>query len=104
MPELDGVWNVKRLSGLLPPLVGVQKRIHGTSGETVVGPLPGMPFDVVSLSLRYRAPFRDFVDELEPDGDRYRGRATFRGRTYGRFELEPIPTTEEGPDGVARPE
>jgi len=90
MSELDGVWNVKRLGGLLPPLVGVRKRIHGTSGETTVATWPGVPFDVVSLSLRYRAPFRGFVDELEPDGDRYRGRATFRGRTFGRFELEPI--------------
>ena len=87
MPELDGVWNVKRRSGLLPPLVGVEKRIHGTSGETKIGPLPGAPFDVRGLSLHYRAPFSGFVDELEPDGDGFRGRATFRGRAFGRFAL-----------------
>ena len=87
MSELDGTWNVERLSGLLPPLVGVQKRIEGTTGETKVGPLPGAPFDVVGLSLRYRAPFSGFVDELEPDGDGYLGTATFRGRRFGRFAL-----------------
>jgi hypothetical protein len=89
--ELDGVWNVRRLGGLLPPMVGVHKVIDGGKGETRVGRLVGVPFDVVGLSLRYRAPFRGFVDELEPDGDRYLGRATFRGRAFGRFALERIP-------------
>jgi hypothetical protein len=85
--ELDGVWDVKRMSGLLPPLVGVRKEISGTEGKTKVGPFPGVPFDVVGLSLRYRAPFRGFIDELEPDGDGFLGRATFRGREFGRFDL-----------------
>jgi hypothetical protein len=85
--ELDGVWNVKRLGGLLPPMIGVRKVIQGTTGETKLGPLPGAPFDVVGLSLRYRAPFTGFVDEVEPDGERYVGRATFRGRQFGRFAL-----------------
>jgi hypothetical protein len=88
MAELDGEWNVRRLGGLLPPLVGVRKRIHGASGETTIGPLPGAPFDIVGLSLRYRRPFQGFVDELEPDGDGYLGRATFRGREFGRFALK----------------
>jgi hypothetical protein len=88
MAELDGDWNVRRLGGLLPPMVGVHKHIAGASGETRVGPLPGAPFDVVGLDLRYRAPFSGFVDVLEPDGDRYLGRATFRGREFGRFALE----------------
>ena len=88
MTELDGEWSVRRLSGLLPPLVGVRKRIHGTTGETTIGPLPGAPFDVVGLELRYRAPFSGFVDVLEPDGDAFRGRATFRGRDFGRFALQ----------------
>jgi hypothetical protein len=98
MTELDGTWNVRRLAGLLPPLVGVQKRINGARGETAIGPLPGMPFDVDGLSLRYRAPFRGFVDELVPDGERYLGRATFRGHAFGRFALE-RETTREGTDG-----
>jgi len=89
--ELDGVWNVKRVGGLLPPLVGVEKRIDGPRGETTVGRLLGVPFDVVGHSLRYRPPLRGFVDELEPDAGRYRGRATFRGRTFGRFVLERKP-------------
>jgi ferritin-like metal-binding protein YciE len=88
--ELDGVWRVTRLSGLLPPLLGVHKRIRGASGETAIGPLPGVPFDVVGLTLRYRAPFRGFVDELQPADDGFVGRATFRGRAFGRFALKPI--------------
>ena len=91
MGELDGFWNVKRVGGRLPPLAGVHKRISGTSGETRVGGVLGVPFDVVGLELRYRPPFAGFVDELEPDGDRYLGRATFRGREFGRFALERIP-------------
>jgi hypothetical protein len=85
--ELDGTWNVERRGGLLPPLAGVHKRIDGAWGETRLGSLVGVPFDVDGLSLRYRAPFRGFVDELEPDGDGFAGRATFRGREFGRFAL-----------------
>jgi hypothetical protein len=88
MAELDGDWNVRRVGGLLPPLVGVRKRIHGSRGETTIGSLPGVPFDVVGLELRYRAPFNGFVDVLEPSVGGYRGRATFRGRQFGRFTLE----------------
>jgi hypothetical protein len=93
MTELDGVWTVKRTGGLLPPMVGVRKVIHGTSGETKLGPLPGAPFDVVGLSLRYRDPFRGFIDELEPNNDSYLGRATFWGHEFGRFALERIVTS-----------
>ena len=91
MGELDGAWNVRRVGGLLPPMVGVHKVIDGPKGETRVGRLVGVPFDVFGLNLRYRAPFRGFVDELAPDGDRYLGRATFRGHAFGRFALERIP-------------
>ena len=48
MAELDGLWDVRRVSGLLPPMVGVRKRVSGSKGETKVGPLPGAPFDVVT--------------------------------------------------------
>jgi ferritin-like metal-binding protein YciE len=108
--ELDGVWDVRRLSGALPPLVGVRKRISGASGETVVAAGRGVPFDVspraakggpvsrrataasppslpASYELRYRAPLAFLVDVLEPRGDAYHGRATAFGRTYGEFEL-----------------
>jgi hypothetical protein len=85
--ELDGVWTVRRLGGALPPLAGVTKHVGGERGETRVGPLVRMPFEVRGLELRYRAPLAMFVDVLEPDGDGYRGRALVFGREYGRFEL-----------------
>ena len=90
MGELDGVWKVRRVSGLLPPLVGVQKQISGSSGQTRVGPLLGVRFDVVGRDLHYCPPFQGFIDELEPAGSGYLGRATFRGRVFGRFALERI--------------
>ena len=96
MAELDGVWDVRRVSGALPPLIGMRKEISGTSGATKLGPLPGAPFDVVGLSLRYRGPFRGFVDELEGSGDLLRGRATFRGREYGKFEMRRVKGGSDG--------
>jgi ferritin-like metal-binding protein YciE len=85
--DLDGVWDVRRTSGALPPLTGVRKRIHGAHGETVVLGGPGIPFDVRGHELRYRAPFAFLVDVLEPSGDGWHGRATAFGRVYGEFEL-----------------
>jgi ferritin-like metal-binding protein YciE len=88
--QLDGVWAVERLGGVLPPLVGMRKRIHGERGETLVGPLR-MSFDVRGEELHYRRPFQGFVDLLEVvDQDHVRGRATLRGREYGQFELRRI--------------
>jgi hypothetical protein len=90
MTSLDGIWDVRRVSGLLPPLWGVRKRITGTSGETVVGPLPGVCFDVVGPELRYRGPLSAVVDVLEPeaDGEAWRGRTFVAGHEVGRFRLE----------------
>jgi len=90
-PDLDGLWKVERAGGLLPPLIGVRKRIRGSVGETLIGPIPGVPFDVVGFALRYRAPFRSFVDLLAPEGDGFAGRALFRGREYGRFRMRRLP-------------
>jgi ferritin-like metal-binding protein YciE len=87
---LDGVWEVRRTGGLLPPLFGVRKRIMGSRGETRVGDVAGVPFDVVGLELHYRAPFNGFVDVLTANGDGWSGRATVFGREYGRFEMTPI--------------
>jgi hypothetical protein len=88
---LDGTWSVRRTGGWLPPLVGVRKRIRGDRGTTSLGPLPGVPFRVVGTALRYRPPLSGFVDLLEADGpDRFRGRATFRGRELGRFAMERV--------------
>ena len=61
---LEGNWQVLRTGGLLPPLIGVRKRIEGDRGWTSLGPLPGAPFDVVGHELRYRAPFAGFGDLL----------------------------------------
>jgi len=71
-------------------MVGVQKGIRGSSCVKRVGPLFGVAFDVVGRDLHYRPPFQGFVDELEPAGDHYLGRATFRGRRFGRFVLTRI--------------
>jgi ferritin-like metal-binding protein YciE len=88
--ELDGAWNVRRVSGALPPLGGVRKRIRGTTGETIVLGGRGVPFEVRGRELRYRAPFGFLVDVLEPDASGFRGRATAFGRTYGEFELRRV--------------
>jgi hypothetical protein len=69
-------------------MVGVRKRIAGGRGETRLGPLPGFPFDVDGNALRYRRPLTGFVDLVEPAGEIFLGRATFRGHEFGRFELQ----------------
>jgi ferritin-like metal-binding protein YciE len=93
---LDGVWDVERTGGALPPLLGVHKRIHGARGRTCPGPLPGVPFDVRGNELRYRGVFTGVVDVLEPDGeDAYRGRTTYRGVEVGRFAMRRRPMQEE---------
>jgi hypothetical protein len=87
MAELDGVWDVRRVSGALPPMYSVRKEIRGDRGVTKVGALPGAPFEIVGLSLRYRFP-PGLVDRLEPDGDdAFNGRATLLGREFGRFRM-----------------
>ena len=90
MSELDGVWDVERVSGFLPPLVGVRKRIRGARGATTIGALRAS-FDVVGRELRYRGPLEGLVDVLEPgEAGAWDGRATFRGREYGQFRLTPV--------------
>lgn len=96
MSELDGVWRVERVSGLLPPLTGVRKRISGGGGETALGELPGVRFDVRGLELHYRAPLAGLVDVLErAEEGAYAGRAVLLGRELGRFRLLPLTTTTE---------
>ena len=94
MGELDGVWNVRRTGGALPPLYGVRKRIHGAHGETLFGRVP-VTFDVRGLELRYRAPLPGLVDVLERDGDGYRGRTRLFGREIGTFDLRRNGMTED---------
>ena len=88
MAELDGVWALRRLSGLLPPLAGMRKRIAGDRGETLLpGGLLGVPFDVRGRELRYR--LLPVVDVLEPTDDErvWRGTTRVADRAVGRFEL-----------------
>lgn len=82
---LDGVWDVHRTGGALPPMRGiVRKRIENGRGWTIAAGVR-VPFVVDELSLRY--PFA-LVDELVPDGpDAYAGTATLFGRTIGTFRL-----------------
>ncbi|HEY6053379.1 MAG TPA: DUF892 family protein [Gaiellaceae bacterium] len=86
MQGLDGVWKVERTGGALPPLYGVRKRIRGTRGETLFGPVP-VRFAVAGNELRYRAPLLGLVDVLEPGGDGFEGRATLFGVELGRFRM-----------------
>jgi hypothetical protein len=87
MPTLDGRWKVERTGRLLPPLLGVTKEISANRGRTFVGRVVGVPFEVEGLRIHYVAPFSGFVDVLEPEGNGYSGRATFRGRELGRFRM-----------------
>ncbi len=87
MVELDGEWDVQRLSGALPPLVGIRKRIDGARGTTILPGGVGVPFAVVAHELRYRPPFSMVVDVLEPDGEGWQGWTTVFGRTVGRFRM-----------------
>lgn len=86
MTQLDGLWRVERVSGALPPMYGVRKRIAGERGVTLVGPV-ALPFRVRGLSLRYCGPLAPLVDHLEPDGDDFSGRATLLSREIGRFRM-----------------
>ncbi len=86
MHGLDGVWRVRRESGLLPPLFGVRKIVAGDRGWTTLGPIRAA-FDVVGNELRYRRLLRGFVDVLEQDGKDWKGRALVGGREYARFRL-----------------
>jgi ferritin-like metal-binding protein YciE len=84
--ELDGVWDVERTGGFLPPLVGMRKRISGEHGATTLGPVRAS-FRVVGREIRYEAPFTGFVDVVEPEADGFSGRALYQGHEYGRFRL-----------------
>ena len=93
--ELDGVWAVERLSGVLPPMPGCKKRIHGGRGTTEFPRMPGMPFEVRGLELHYAPPFNLLVDKLEPQNGGYLGRATLLGREIGQFQLRRLDTMDE---------
>jgi hypothetical protein len=64
---------VDRISGLLTPMAGIWKRIHGAFGETRIGPLPVWSFRCErkewGVALIYHRPFSGLVDELRPEPD-----------------------------------
>ena len=84
--ELDGVWDVRRTGGALPPMRGlVRKRIENGRGWTIALGVR-IPFVVDGLSLRY--PGGALVDELVPAvPDAYDGTTRLLGRTIGMFRL-----------------
>jgi hypothetical protein len=84
--ELDGVWDVHRTGGALPPMRGVvRKRIENGRGRTIALGVR-VPFVVEGLTLRY--PLGRLVDELVPDGpDTYCGTTRLFGRRVGTFKL-----------------
>ena len=94
MAELDGVWDVVRTGGALPPMWRVRKRIEGDRGRTLVGGVP-LRFDVRGHELHYRGALAGLVDELEPEDDGYGGRAVFRGVPIGTFRLRRITLSEQ---------
>jgi hypothetical protein len=83
--ELDGVWDVHRTGGALPPMRGVvRKRIEDGRGWTIALGIR-LPFVVDGRTLRYPL---GLVDELVPDGlDAYAGTTRLFGRTVGTFRL-----------------
>ena len=83
--ELEGLWDVHRTGGALPPMRGiVRKRIEdGRGWTTALG--VRLPFVVDGLSRRYPV---GLVDELAPNGPAaYAGTAKLFGRTVGTFRL-----------------
>jgi ferritin-like metal-binding protein YciE len=99
--ELDGVWQVERVGGALPPMSAVRKRIHGTRGETLAGPVR-MPFRVSGRELRYEAPFVGLVDMLQPAEYGWTGRATWFGVEFGKFRLRRIDVQKELEDQLVK--
>jgi ferritin-like metal-binding protein YciE len=107
--DLEGDWRVRRKGGLLPPMIGVRKRISGARGETRIGPLPGWPLRVERregrIALIYGPPFSALVDEVwEGAQGSWLGRSTLAGRELGRFRMHRRgyndPRPEEGREMV----
>ncbi len=98
--NLEGDWEVKRLSGPLP-MTFVWKRIRGGRGQTYVLPpslrTRGLPFKLEQreghVTLIYRPPLSFLVDELrlEADGS-WLGQAKAAGFRYAWFRMVPIET------------
>lgn len=82
--DLRGSWNVRRISGLLPP--GVTKEIDGDRGRTL---LFGVRFGSFRVHRdRFVYSFWPIVDVVERRGGVVEGRGTILGLPFCRFRLE----------------
>jgi hypothetical protein len=90
---LDGDWTVERVSGLLPPMLGISKSIRGGRGETRIAGLVRLPFTVApapggGARIAYRAPLAMIVDEVTPDGQGgWSGISRVAGVGIGAFRM-----------------
>jgi hypothetical protein len=101
--DLSGRWELSRVSGLLPPLGLMHKRITGGRGATLIGSMIGIPFRVRAgdrgPELVYAGPLGLVRDRLRPRGDGgWDGEATVLGLRIGRFRM----TRRGGPGPPAR--
>ena len=92
MDELEGRWQVERLSGALPSMVAVHKEVHGKRGETRFGHLLGLRFRIEERedcpALVYRPPFSMQVDEVRKQTeDSWLVETPLEGRALGRFRM-----------------
>lgn len=102
--NLEGDWEVKRLSGPLP-MPFVWKRIRLGRGETRVSPRswrsrkqffePRAPFELEQreghVALIYRPPLSFLIDELRAEADgSWLGRAKVAGFQYAWFRMVPL--------------
>jgi hypothetical protein len=92
MDELEGRWQVERLSGALPPMVAVHNRNHGKRGETRFGHLLGLRFRIEEREdcpgLVYRPPFSMLVDGMsESRRKTHGGEMTLGRRARGRCRM-----------------
>jgi hypothetical protein len=100
--DLTGRWALSRVSGLLPPLGLLHKRIAGARGATAFGSLLDIPFRVRSGArgpvLVYSGPLGIVRDRLRrrQDGG-WDGEATVLGIRIGRFRM-----TRRAPAGPPR--
>jgi hypothetical protein len=102
--NLEGDWEVKRLSGPLP-MPFVWKRIRAGRGETRVSPRAGrryepffeprMPFELEQregyVALIYHPPLSFLIDELRAEADgSWLGQAKVAGFRYAWFRMTPL--------------
>ena len=89
--DLDGLWALARVSGALPPLGLLHKRIDGRRGATHWGPVVRVPFRVRVMGdgaeLIYRGPLGVWRDTIVPSAGGWTGEARLLGVRVGRFRM-----------------